>query len=445
MLCILSVLSNGSDFTLDTMRKILIALCVIIWLAPASMAQDTLRMMQYNLMYYTNNSGVSDCTPSTNNLDSKDANIKTIFHYVRPDVFCVNEIGSNVSYADRLLNNDINVDGIDYYRHGPMTNYSGGYIANMIFYDSRKLSLYDHYYITTSYRDINGYKMYYNSTDLALGDTVFITFWVMHLKAGSYESNASARRVQAQRLMQKLASMAPDNHVVSGDFNLYSAEEPAYQELIHYSNSLYCLYDPVNQEGEWNSNYSFSDFHTQSTHGFEGGSSCFSTGGMDDRFDFILVSPYVYYGSKKVQVLPNTYHALGQDGIRCCNNSLISPTNTAVPSNVANALYNQSDHLPVITDFLIDAHVGVEEYQRNFYLSAVNPVRDQLTLHFQPDQPDQYRFEIYSVDGRLLQTHVESVDAEVCTLHYPFDFPHGVYFLKVSNSHQQRQIVKLVK
>ena len=102
-------------------------------------AQDTLRMMQYNLMYYTENSGVSDCNATTNNLSQKDANLRTIFHYVLPDVFCVNEIGSSNTYADRILDNDINVNGIDYYRHGPLTNYSGGYIANMIFYDSRKL------------------------------------------------------------------------------------------------------------------------------------------------------------------------------------------------------------------------------------------------------------------------------------------------------------------
>ena len=82
-------------------------------------AQDTLRMMQYNLMYYTQNSGVSDCNASTNNLNNKDANIKTIFHYVMPDVFCVCEMGTNNTYVERLLNNAINTDGINYYQHAP--------------------------------------------------------------------------------------------------------------------------------------------------------------------------------------------------------------------------------------------------------------------------------------------------------------------------------------
>ena len=76
-------------------------------------AQDTIRMMQYNLMYYTNSSGISDCNSVTNNLDNKDAHIRTIFQYVRPTVLCVCEIGSQTQYADRLLNNAINTDGIE--------------------------------------------------------------------------------------------------------------------------------------------------------------------------------------------------------------------------------------------------------------------------------------------------------------------------------------------
>ena len=110
-------------------KKTILLLTLLLAAFWAGRAQDTLRMMQYNLMYYTNNSGVSDCNATTNNLDQKDANLRTIFEYVMPDVFCVNEIGSNVTYADRILDNVINTNGRDYYRHGPLTNYSGGYIA----------------------------------------------------------------------------------------------------------------------------------------------------------------------------------------------------------------------------------------------------------------------------------------------------------------------------
>lgn len=426
------------------MRLKCFLLLTIISLSTSLFAQDTIRMMQYNLMYYTDNSGISDCNSSTNNLANKDENVKTIFQYVKPDVFCVCEMGSSMTYVNRLLNNAINVDGIDYYRNGPLTNYSGGSIANMIYYDSRKLTLYDNYYITTSYRDINGYKMYYNSTDLEHGDTVFVTFWIMHLKAGSSDANAAARYVQTQRLMSRLEAMgAPDNYVVSGDFNVYGASENCYQELVNYSNSFYRFYDPIDRPGEWNNNGQFADIHTQSTHTESTG--CFSTGGMDDRFDIILVSPYINYGSQRVKVLPETYHALGQDGNRF-NKSIVYPTNNSIPNAVAQALYNQSDHLPVITDFAIEASpVGVQERAADFSIGAVNPVRDNLTVNVLTPNADVYQFQVYAMDGRLLAQYEEALDGGCHTVRFPFEYAKGLYVLKVTDSRQQQQVWKLVK
>lgn len=408
-------------------------------------AQDTLKMMQYNLMYYTSTSGVSDCNAVTNNLDAKDGYIETIFHHVMPDVFCVCEMGSNSTYADRLLNNAINTQGVDYYRRGPLTSYSGGYIANMLYYNSRKLSFYKHTYITTSYRDINGYTLYYNANNLAQGDTVFITFWIMHLKAGSSEDNQAARLMQTQKLMNKLASLGiPGNHVVSGDFNVYGSSEPAYQEMVNYSNSLYRLYDPINRPGNWNNNSQFADLHTQSTHSSNYDNGCFSSGGLDDRFDIILVSPYVYYGSDRVRVLPETYHALGQDGNRF-NGTVISPQNNSVPQNVAQALYNQSDHLPVVTEFQVDAQVGVSPYIADYQLRVVNPVRGQLEVLMQTEEPDVYRFEIFSIDGKRVGAFEEALTAGAHTLRHEFPYSKGFYILKITNSKGQHQVVKLVR
>ena len=79
-------------------------IAIALTLAAFAQPHDTIRMMQYNLMYYTNNSGVSDCNSLSNNLDSKDVHLRTIFRHVMPDVLCVCEMGSNNSYADRLLN-----------------------------------------------------------------------------------------------------------------------------------------------------------------------------------------------------------------------------------------------------------------------------------------------------------------------------------------------------
>ena len=417
---------------------------LLIMAAGVAFAQprDTIRMMQYNLMYYTNTSGVSDCNSTTNNLDNKDTHIKTIFQYVKPDVFCVCELGSQNQYADRLLNNANNTDGINYYKRGPLTSLSGGYIANMIYYDSRKLTLYNTQTISTSYRDINGYKFYYNADNLSSGDTVFMTFWIAHLKAGSYASDASARLTQVQRLMSKLTQLGdPGNTFFSGDFNIYHSDEAAYQELTEYSNSLYRFYDPINSPGYWHNNSQFASIHTQSTHSQS--DDCFSSGGLDDRFDFILVSPSVYYGSNKVHLIDGSYHALGQDGLRF-NGSITSPTNNSIPSYVANALYNQSDHLPVIMEMTIDAHVGISEYPSNVLVNVVNPIREELFIDMQNEENGHYDISIFAMDGRCVARHSEQLEAGTHRLNYPFSFPKGVYLVVLRNDNGLRITRKVI-
>lgn len=407
-----------------------------------AMEHDTIRMMQYNLMYYTNNSGVSDCNSVTNSLDSKDANIRTIFQYVRPDVFCVCEMGSSNEYADRLLNNVLNTDGASYYRRCPLTNQSGGYIANMLYYDSRRFSLHSNHTITTPYRDINGYKMYYNSTGLAQGDTVFITFWIAHLKAGNSADNEDIRHAQVNRLMNKIVQIGePGNNIFSGDFNFYSSDESGYKELVEYQNSLYRFYDPINRPGHWHANSQFSDIHTQSTRTSSEG--CFSTGGLDDRFDIILASPYVYFGSSRVGIIENSYHALGQDGMRY-NGSIVSPANNSIPPHVATALYNQSDHLPVIMDLYIDATVGVEDRNNDFFVNVANPVDKTLTIELHNDKEDSYMIEIYTVDGRIASRSAEWLGPGLHTLKYPLHVSRGMYILVVRDSEGKRATKKII-
>ena len=432
------------------MRQFLMRVGVLGWLlfwatvCVFAQSPDTIRMMQYNLMYYTNSSGISDCNSVSNNLDEKDAHIKTIFQYVKPTVMCVCEMGAQNQYADRLLNNAINTDGVDYYRRGPLTNQSGGTIANMIYYDSRKLTLYKSTNITTSYRDINGYTFYYNADNLTDGDTLFTTFWIAHLKAGTGETNEQHRLTQAQKLMSRIAgSGLPGNYTFSGDFNIYYSDEPAYQELTEYSNSLYRFYDPVNSPGHWHNNGQFASLHTQSTHTQD--ADCFSSGGLDDRFDIILVSPYIYYGSDRIHLVEGSYHTLGQDGMRF-NGSVLSPANNSVPNSVATALYQQSDHLPVIMDMVVDAHVGLADRRPGFMVNVANPVREG-TLHaeMQCQQDGTYTITVYSADGRKLAAHMQNTAAGVNRFSLPFPYGKGAYLVEFRSEKGQKIVKKLIR
>jgi len=402
---------------------------------------QTIRMMQYNLMYYTT-SAPSNCNTSGNYMNDKDANLKTIIDYVLPDVFSVCEIGSQTTYVNRLLNNVMNTNGRSYYANCPLTNYSGSSIANMLYYDSRKLAFYSHFYVTTSVRDINAYKMYYKSDKLAQGDTAFIIFIIAHLKAGSYESDINARKTQVERLTTKLEQMGIDNYVFSGDFNLYKASEPAYQHLLFNNNTAYRFIDPIDAYGEWNNNSKFAKVHTQSTHSSSNG--CFAGGGLDDRFDFILVSPTVYYGTKKVQVLSDTYNALGQDGLRF-NGSIISPKNNLVPEKVSNAMYNLSDHLPVICDIEFYSSNTIKEFSPSFFVNVENPVKNELNLHIYAEKDEVFTFEIFTINGQKIAHFSEYINAGSNNLSRSFDFAPSFYFLKIMNAENEKIVKKLIK
>jgi hypothetical protein len=320
-------------------------------LSTFSFSQDSLRVMDYNLLMYGNTT--TFCTSNNNNINDKDGYLKTIVDHIRPDVLGVNEMASNAIYGSRILANVLNTDSIDYYKKATYSNQSVSSLVNMLFYNSRKLELYTELVVPTNVRDINIYTFFYKDVALSSGaDTIFITFVVAHLKAGSTTSDQQSRQTMVQAAMGKLKTNSLWGNVLfMGDFNVRSSSEAAYQTLVNEGNPLYKFFDPVNQPGNWNNNSNFADLHTQSTHTSGG---CPAGGGMDDRLDQILSTTFILGDSLGMNYIDGSYWAVGQDGNRF-NGSLISPTNNSAPSNVIQALYNMSDHLPVIMDIEVDA------------------------------------------------------------------------------------------
>lgn len=413
----------------------------IVLVAFANAQIETIRMMHYNLLYYEEQA--IGCSQTNNNLNTKDSSLKTIISYVNPDVLVVNEVGSNITYVDRIVNNVLNTEGRNYFQHCPLTNYSGGNIANMLFYNSDRLAFHSHFYIVTVNRDINGYKMYYKTPNLVNGDTIFTTFLLAHLKAGTGSDNEQKRYSQVVNLMSKLENIGVyDNYCLSGDFNLYGASEQAYQYLIHYENSLYRFYDPLDDEAEWHENYNYRSIHTQSTHTDNNG--CAASGGLDDRFDFILISPSVNYGSRRVAYIPNTYHALGNDGNHY-NKSINSPANNAVPSNVADALYKMSDHLPVVMDLAVDITPSSIPTVEDFSINIVNPIENNLIVSLQSSVYKQLMLEIYTMEGQLIGKHLSDIAEAGQRIEVPFPYPAGFYIMKISDGTRVLAVKKMIK
>lgn len=298
--------------------------------------------MQYNLLNY-GNTGL--CPSPT--LANKDTYFSTVFEHVLPDVMCVNEMAASLTYADRILANVCNKNGRSNYKKTTFSNTTGSNIVNMLFYNSDILGYISHDSINSIVRNIDIYKLYYKAPNLAATqDTVFVEFILAHLKAGSASADAADRTSMTNSLMSYLNTRnKSENTIFIGDFNLYNSSEQAFQNLINYSNAKIRFKDPVNQIGAWSSNTSYKNYHTQSTQLTVNG-TCHSSGGTDDRFDFIMASEYIMGDSANVKYVPGSYITVGNDGLRY-NQTATSPANTQVSATVASALYNFSDHYPV--------------------------------------------------------------------------------------------------
>jgi len=321
-------------------RVVLIATYLAVFGMGKALSQDTLTVMYYNVLNFPGN------TPE------RVSYFRITSAYVQPDVLLVTEL-INDEGADNLLQNGLNVTGKSNYQKAVFTD--GPDSDNMLFYNSDKLALYSQDTIGTELRVINEYVLYAHSEGaVSSTDTTFFYFYMAHLKASDGTDNKLKRRAEVMRFKQHINQISnTENIFFGGDLNFYTNSEPAYDSLL--SNGIYPLNDPL-PSGSWHDNAAFAPWHTQSTRKtqFGGGAS----GGIDDRFDFILFSDDVLTGSNKVTYVANSCIALGNDGNHFNESLLDMPFNTAVPDSVLNALYYMSDHLPVICKLSVEVDVA---------------------------------------------------------------------------------------
>jgi hypothetical protein len=422
------------------MKRLLGSLILLFSLTLQS--QDTLTLMHYNLLNYGNNYG--GCTESNNSYVDKTGYLKTILNYVKPDILTVNEINESFLYHDYLLNNALNINGIDYYQRGNPPNYSSSYIINQIFYNTEKLTMISNLAIETNYRDIDIFRLKVEPTGLQ--NEFYLNCVIAHLKAGNETSDENERANETSKLMNYLDNAnASGNYTLSGDFNVYTASEQAFQTLLFYSNTDIRFYDPINKIGEWNNNEYFATVHTQSTH--YSSNNCFSSGGLDDRFDFFLASDEIINGTEYMKYIPGTYKALGQDGEHFNNSLTASPQNNSVPAEVLYSLYNMSDHLPVVMKIIVGDNLGLQKIrEQNFSLSMQNPVHNTLYLTVTALKPLDLAIQISNPQGQLLFSNSYPIEESTNSIQIPFTkFPEGVYLVQVGEDQNPFSVWKIIK
>ena len=416
--------------------------------AVAAWAQDTLTVMQHNLLYYGNyNSGFADCYETNNNTQHKDECIRTILDYVKPDIFTVCEFGATQQLLTDFVRHNLNINGANYWKSDNIINYNHSNIINHIFYDSRKMELKKHVALQTEPRDTDIYELYLKTPGLANGDTVKLVCIVAHPKAGQgYEAS---RRALMQIAMDHVNRYYPkDNVLIMGDFNMYGASESGYQLLTQtYSNPDICFVDPLSNVGgvgQWSDNSQYAAFHTQSTHSYS--DECFSSSGLDDRFDFILMADEIAFNFNHLRYVQGSYKAVGNDGNHY-NMSINQTYNNAVPRDVADALFDASDHLPVTMKITVDAHLGTDDNAMPNLQATVapNPATDAARVNFFNPVEGEVLFELFSIQGQLLSAN--SSHFSNSSQQFQLDLqglPKGFYMLRIRQSQGWQQTVKVV-
>lgn len=389
-------------------KNVFVALLLFPFLSIAQ-NQEIATFVSYNVLNYRNET--SFCTNQNNSPIAKEGYMKTIFNYLDADLIACNEVGANPSHAVKILDRCLNVDGETKYQMAQFSSSSGSSLANAFYYNSEMFAVKSSDKILNEVngdaivRLIDVFELYYLDANLPLGaDTTFLTVFIAHFKAGNSSSDAAQRARATDALMAYIENEnVVGNYIISGDFNMYEASEVGFQNMVNPSNPLIKFVDPINRMGDWNNNSAYADVHTQSTHSTSNG--CASGGGLDDRFDFVLISQDIEDDNNRMEYVSNSYKAIANDGNHF-NGSIINPTNTSVPATVLDAIYNCSDHLPVLMDMILTEAAPnsvVSVIDDAIKVEFVNPSTNEIKGRILGEIGD-YQVRVYSITGKMLLT-----------------------------------------
>lgn len=314
----------------------------MLMISADAFSQTTIKTMFYNLLYY----------PS-GDPQNREQILKDILDTYNPDIFTVCELETEVG-ADEILTQSIQTSRPNFARAAFVSNQSDpspdNQLNQMLYYNTDKFILESQVTHTTYIRDIMQYTLLLNTPDQAT-DPLKIEYFVAHFKSSDGTANKAIRLDMAEVFTAVLDSLDPDAYVVfSGDFNFYTSSEPAYQELLDTSNAIVMI-DPVNDNTSlqsWNNNSNYQSVHTQATRVNQlFGNGAFS--GMDDRFDFSLISENLTTSTDLFYV-DGSYDAYGNNK-NCYNLDINDSSCTGSYSlSLRDDLYLMSDHLPVVME-----------------------------------------------------------------------------------------------
>ncbi len=320
---------------------------------------------------------------------------RTVFADRHPDVIVAQQMNDQQG-VQLFLDSVLNIVSSGYaaapFHDGPGTD-------NALFYRTESVTLLEGpWIIPTELRDIARYTVQF-----AFSEPVYL--YSMHLKAGSSTEDKEQRGREARALRNHLDSLEPNSlFLLLGTLNVYNNDEEAYTILRGGDIQLRTYDVVVNGSGNWHDKEDFAHMHTQSTRvrSFGGGAS----GGLDDRFDFILFS-----GPMRAYLMLSIYsvapYPFGNDG-QHLNDSINAGLNENVSPETAQALHDASDHLPVYTRigrFQSGVNVTATETPNTFRVVRIDDATAELVMTV--PNPGAATVRLYNTAGQLLASPVQ--------------------------------------
>jgi len=319
-----------------------VPLLVVAGILATPFPGSALRICTYNVLNFPGTTG-----------SAREDDFRAVINEIDPDVLVVQEMLSS-SGMNQFLNNVMNYGQPGTYAAAP---FDDGYDTdNSLFYKVATVDFISQTAISTALRDINEYVL--RPDDYSSSGAEFRVYSA-HLKAGSGSDDQDKREAECTILRNHTNALPSGSHFFLGaDLNIRASTEDAYQKLVgSEADNDGRFKDPIDRPGNWHDVAAMVDIITQSprTLSFGGG----ATGGMDDRFDQLLIS-YATDDGEGIDYIAGSYDCYGNDGDvypARLNKSINVPENQAVGPILGENLHQASDHLPVYLDIQLPAKI----------------------------------------------------------------------------------------
>lgn len=304
-------------------------------------AHAQLRIAHYNVAGVTNSSALTTVLTAI-----KDEQVNGVSKPI--DVLMLNEVESpDVTTILDILN----THGAGTYAAGNLGSTTGAGSVGMVYrVDTVDLVAQQQVVDTSNFGAARGVMRYTLRPD-GYGAEADFYIYGSHYKSSDTAADADRRNVEAAAIRANSNALGEGKHVIyTGDFNIYRSTELMWATLT--ASGAGQAFDPVNQVGNWHDGAAFRPVHTQNPAG-----SGFVGGGMDDRFDWQMVTSELQ-DNEGMSILAGSYHAFGNNNTHAINGHI--NTGTGASTAVLNALGSASDHLPVVAQYQVPAKMDVQ-------------------------------------------------------------------------------------